>query len=293
MKQTILVIFCLGLCAGLGFGKLKATTREADQKFSDQVNLALRQVGHQLLKLAGDERSTIPPVQITGSGEFTLKLERPFNYDTLPHLLNQAFLTYEIQRDYQVAIKHCNDNVLILGYNLTAFAQGNVPCIGREQWSECNNIVLTFAAPAGPLVETQGLLIPFFILTSLAMIGFGIFWIKNKTTVGSSAESGSNIPLGNFNFDYQNQTLQLGDQRQSLTFRENKLLYFLTSNVNEVIKRDTLIAEIWGDEGVMVGRSLDVFISRLRKLLKGDEAVMIKNIHGVGYRLEVMGLERD
>ena len=293
MKQTILVIFCLGLCVGLGFGKLKATTLEADQKFSDQVNLALRQVGHQLLKLAGDERSTIPPVQITGPGEFTLKLERSFNYDTLPHLLNQAFLSYEIQRDYQVAVKHCNNNALILGYNLTAFAQGKVPCIGREQWSECNNIVLTFAAPAGLLIERQGLLIPFFILTSLAIIGFGIFWIKNKATVGSSVESGSNISLGNFSFDYQNQTLQLGDQRKSLTFRENKLLYFLASNTNEVIKRDTLIAEIWGDEGVMVGRSLDVFISRLRKLLKGDDRVLIKNIHGVGYRLEVMGLKRD
>ena len=113
MKQTIRVILCLGLCSGLLLGNLNATSIEANKRFSDRANLAMRQVGHQLLQLAGDERSTIPPVQITGPGEFTLKLEGAFNYDTLPQLLNQAFLSYGIREDYQVTVKHCrfSDNL--------------------------------------------------------------------------------------------------------------------------------------------------------------------------------------
>ena len=61
----------------------------------------------------------------------------------------------------------------------------------------------------------------------------------------------------------------------------------MAQHPNEVLSRDTLIAKVWEDEGVIVGRSLDVFISRLRKLLKGDDSVQIKTVHGVGYRLEV------
>ena len=73
----------------------------------------------------------------------------------------------------------------------------------------------------------------------------------------------------------------------NLTFRENKLLSFLASQPNEVLKRADILAAVWEEEGVIVGRSLDVFISRLRKLLKPDSTVQIKTIHGIGYRLEL------
>ena len=129
MKHTILIILSLGLFSGFSFMNLNATASTVGQRFSDQVNLALRQVGHQLLKLAGDEHSAVPPVQITGPGEFTLELERAFNYDTLPQLLSQALLSYDIRRDYQVVVKRCNDNILILGYNQAAFASGEVPLL--------------------------------------------------------------------------------------------------------------------------------------------------------------------
>ncbi|MCB0579522.1 MAG: winged helix-turn-helix domain-containing protein [Phaeodactylibacter sp.] len=287
MKPVIFAIFCLGLYAGLSFVNFNATTSETDERFADKANLALRQAGHQLLKLAGDTTSAIPPVQMAGPGEFILKLESSFNYDTLPQLLHQAFLSYNIQRDYQVAIKRCKDNIPILGYNQAAFAKGEVPCVGREQQPECSDIVLSFTAPSEPLTRMQGAPLFFFLLCVLAVVMTGFYWKKNKKAAGASSVSGSAISLGNFSFDPHNQTLQLGGQQQQLTFRESKLLHFFVINANEVVTRDTLVAEVWGDEGVIVGRSLDVFISRLRKLLKGDERVKIKNIHSVGYRLEI------
>ncbi|MCO6477683.1 MAG: winged helix-turn-helix transcriptional regulator [Phaeodactylibacter sp.] len=285
MKPTIIAILCVGFFSTLSF--VNFNEKRPEEAFSRKANLALRQVGHQLLQLAGDERSAIPPIQMAGPNEFTLKLGMPFNYDTLPQLLNEALLAYNIRRDYEVVVRRCNDNLPILGYNRMAFDEGEVPCVGREQLPECNNITLIFTASSGPVTGIQAKRFSLFFLILLAIAGIGFFWKKNKTTAGSSSLSGSAISLGNFTFDHRNQTLQAGRQQRQLTFRESKLLYFLASNANEVITRDTLIAEVWGDEGVIVGRSLDVFISRLRKLLKEDEAVMIKTIHGVGYRLEV------
>ncbi len=289
MKQIFILIFSLGLFTGMSPKKLCATSSNAEQRFSDQVNLALRQVGHQLLKIAGDEHSAIPPVEIMSTSEFRLLLEKPFDYDTLPYLLNQAFLSYKINRDYQVAVKQCGGTLLILGYNQTAFARGEVPCIGREQQVDCNHIIVTFTTPPESLAMTKTWLIPLFAFGLLGLISFGIFWKKNSASeTPLSSPPDHSIQLGKFSFDHLNQTLQIEHQQHLLTYRENKLLYFFANHINEVLTRDTLIEEVWGKEGVIVGRSLDVFISRLRKLLKADESVQIKNVHGVGYRLALV-----
>jgi DNA-binding response OmpR family regulator len=72
-----------------------------------------------------------------------------------------------------------------------------------------------------------------------------------------------------------------------LTAKENKLLLIFARSPNAVIERTRLQKEIWEDEGVIVGRSLDMFISKLRKKLETDPSIQLINIHGKGYRLEV------
>jgi len=95
------------------------------------------------------------------------------------------------------------------------------------------------------------------------------------------------IQFGSASLDVGRQTLRLSGQAHKLTYRETKLLSVLASQPNQVLSRDHLMASVWEDEGIVVGRSLDVFISRLRKKLKDDPAVQISNAHGVGYKLEV------
>ena len=292
MNYKLLVIFCLGSCWSLFLPTLQATPSEAEQKFSNKVNLALRQVGHQLVLSQGDSTSTIPPVEIKSSekwgDDFRLRLEQPINYDTLPDLLHRAFLSFGIQRKYQVMVEHCDDNILLLGYNQAAYIDGQIACGGRDRSSDCNIIVLAFE-PAQSAFEQASSSLPFpLVFGVLGVFTFLFFRLKAQKTTDSSPASPTNtIALGSFSFDPQNQTLLQGEDQQSLTFRENKLLHFLAQHANQVVKRETLLAEVWEDEGVMVGRSLDVFISRLRKLLKADQKVAIKNIHGVGYRLEI------
>ena len=96
--------------------------------------------------------------------------------------------------------------------------------------------------------------------------------------------------LGLWTCDFSNQQLRLAEKTVDLTSKETKLLKLFCQNINSIIPRDVIQKAIWEDEGYFVGRSMDVFISRLRKLLRDDPAIQITNIHGVGYKLEVMGV---
>jgi DNA-binding response OmpR family regulator len=91
--------------------------------------------------------------------------------------------------------------------------------------------------------------------------------------------------LGQFIFDVDNNVLEGFDNKKRLTQREARLLAEFCKNTDTIIKRDDLLIKIWGDDHYFASRSLDVFISRLRKYLKNDPALKIENIHNVGYRL--------
>ena len=98
--------------------------------------------------------------------------------------------------------------------------------------------------------------------------------------------AGTDNQLGDYIFDYKNLSLRNGDYNKVLTQKEADLLNLFFLNQNEVIKRSDILEKVWGEDDYFLGRSLDVFISRLRKYLKQDESLKIENIHGVGFRLK-------
>lgn len=93
--------------------------------------------------------------------------------------------------------------------------------------------------------------------------------------------------LGEFKFDYANLTLHHPKEEKVLTQKEAEVLKLLCQNQERVLKRDEILKQVWGDDDYFLGRSMDVFISKLRKYLKEDERVQIVNYHGVGFRMEV------
>ncbi len=93
--------------------------------------------------------------------------------------------------------------------------------------------------------------------------------------------------IGKFEFDFENLILTFDDEKAKITQREGELLYELATRQNKVVKRKTLLEKIWGKEDYFLGRSMDVFISRLRKHLSKDKSIQIENVHGVGFRLIV------
>jgi len=100
-----------------------------------------------------------------------------------------------------------------------------------------------------------------------------------------SQEAPQILHIGSFTFDVPNLTLTREGKKTKITQREGELLYELGHQKNKVVKRKTLLERIWGKEDYFLGRSMDVFISRLRKHLSVDKTLQIENVHGVGFRL--------
>ena len=93
--------------------------------------------------------------------------------------------------------------------------------------------------------------------------------------------------FGGFLFDPRSLELKIGDQASTLTKKEGALLTELVKNRDKVVDRSDLLKKVWGKDGYFVGRSMDVYMSKIRKYLKEDERIEIVNIHGVGFKLVV------
>lgn len=90
--------------------------------------------------------------------------------------------------------------------------------------------------------------------------------------------------IGKFTFDTKNYLLSNATNKIKLTQRESELLHFFIKNKNKVLKREEILTALWGTDDYFMGRSLDVFISRLRKILVTEPSISIENIHGIGFR---------
>jgi len=111
--------------------------------------------------------------------------------------------------------------------------------------------------------------------------------LNRKLKSGSLKQANlSKVSIGEYSFDPLNQVLSLNSNKYRLTFKENKILQLLSDTKNELVKRDEIMEQVWGDSNYSTGRSLDVFISKLRNYLKKDPNIKISTIPTVGYILE-------
>jgi len=106
-----------------------------------------------------------------------------------------------------------------------------------------------------------------------------------KRSKGKSSLPADSYPIGDYEFDVKNLKLRHPTKEQVLTQKEANVLSYFCKNMNQVIKREEILKEVWGENDYFLGRSLDVFISKLRKYLKLDPKIKIINHHGVGFKL--------
>ncbi len=99
--------------------------------------------------------------------------------------------------------------------------------------------------------------------------------------------TGTSFGVGKYIFDYRNQLLLIDDNERRLTSREAELLKLLSDNRNTVLRRDAALTHVWGDDNYFNGRSMDVYITKLRKYLREDPEVEIITVHGTGFKLLV------
>ncbi|MEP6615103.1 MAG: response regulator transcription factor [Ginsengibacter sp.] len=110
-----------------------------------------------------------------------------------------------------------------------------------------------------------------------------VFLQRSKKAVMNNLQ----FQLGGFLFDSQNYTLVIDGKKEILTQRESDLLKLFCNNKNKVLTREQILKSLWGDDDYFMGRSLDVFISRLRKIISKEPSIQIENLHGIGFKFSV------
>jgi hypothetical protein len=111
--------------------------------------------------------------------------------------------------------------------------------------------------------------------------------LLRRINIKLESEEEKIIGIGSYQFDTENYTLTHPNFTKTLTKKEAQILKMLTKYKNQVTPRDIILNAVWGQDDYFVGRSMDVFITKIRKYLKEDKAIQIINVHGIGFKLEI------
>lgn len=122
---------------------------------------------------------------------------------------------------------------------------------------------------------------------SMEELLFRIHAILRRTNSNNNSVTNETFKIGDYEFDSQKQILKYNGRDQKLTTKESELLKLLCNNMNNVLERNFALNTIWQEDSYFNARSMDVYITKLRKYLKEDPSIQILNIHGKGYKLIV------
>ena len=259
---------------------------------SDDFDIArrevlLRRIGHEILLQSGDSTSRVLPVKKIAENEYQVSFENAFTFQPgfLVNTTQRLLAKDPLASDYVVNVLNCANASVVYGYAISKNKKDDiVACMGRRQPIGCYLINIKFK-PTGINTAKNGYLLG--SLSFLAFVGF-IFWrsVKPRKNLPVSQPAGM-FTLGSMSFDTETRKLMVNGETIDLTRTETRVLRIFALSPNEAIERSRLQKEIWEDEGVIVGRSLDMFISKLRKKLEFDPNVKIVVIRGKGYKLEI------
>lgn len=247
----------------------------------------LRKIGHELLLQSGDSTSRVMPVKKISENEYQISFEKEltFRTDLLVNTTHRLLAGDPLAKDYVVNVINSNQPGVTYGYAISKNKNDDIiTCKGRVQPKAPYLINIKFK-PAGLNIAKHEFLLG--SLPFLAFVGF-IFLrsAKPRKALVQNNQDTNTLNIGSALFDTQNRKLMANGQTIDLTGTETRLLLIFALSPNQTIERSRLQKEIWEDEGVIVGRSLDMFISKLRKKMEFDPNIKIVVIRGKGYRLE-------
>lgn len=248
----------------------------------------LRRIGHEILLQSGDSTSRVLPVKKIAPNEYQISFENEFTFQTesLVNTTQRLLAKDPLTTDYVVNVVNCANASVAYGYAISKNKKDDIiACIGRRQPLGCYMINIKFK-PAGITTAKYGYLL-LGSLPFLAFIGFMFLRsVKSRKALPGSKHTGI-FTLGSVSFDPGTRKLMTNGNSIELTRTETRILTIFALSPNEAIERSRLQKEIWEDEGVIVGRSLDMFISKLRKKLEFDSNIKIVVVRGKGYKLEI------
>ncbi|MES2110556.1 MAG: winged helix-turn-helix domain-containing protein [Bacteroidota bacterium] len=245
----------------------------------------LRRIGDELLSQSGDLTSRVLPVKKIAENEYQISFENELTFqpallvNTTRRLLSNDALT----GNYVVNVLDRGN--VVYGYAISKNKKNDiVACLGRKQPTARYLVDIKFK-PASIITAKNELLLG--SLPLLAFVGFIVFRSVKPRKVLPDGQFTDLLTLDTVLFDAKNRKLLINGKTTDLTGTETRVLRIFALSPNQTIERSRLQKEIWEDEGVIVGRSLDMFISKLRKKLEVVPDVKIVVVRGKGYRLEV------
>ncbi len=271
----------------LFFACFIACNSEQDN-FSKQVKIALRDTGNNLLLSENDSTSLILPVKELSFNRFQLAFNESLTFEpeVLVKHLEKSIKVSELPEHYIVEVIQCEDDEVAYSYQINVLEESTIiPCISRFLPKACYVIEVNFLKMENP---NSALHIGLGLFIGLLMLTFSIIWYRITNRKRSTQEKTNFESLGSFKFYPEQNKLIKEAEEIALSKKECELLAIFIERPNTVIKRDELTKKVWEDNGVIVGRSLDTYISKLRKKLQSDTSIKLTNIHGVGYKLEIL-----
>jgi len=257
------------------------------QHTDKRMEAALRKVGDRLLLQMGDSTSRVMPLQ-KEEEHYVISFQDSLTIEPgiLVSEVEEAFNDGSLTSYYLVEIRSCQFGEVVYSYEMNRLEQTDiVPCQSRSLPEDCYQVVFTVLDEVVPVEPTEEEETPWFwyLLAGLLIAIIAYLVLQNKKK--PKKEDPNLIRLGRFAFDTRNSELVLEDYRIELSAKEADLLMLLHGQANTQVEREVILNKVWGDEGDYVGRTLDVFISKLRKKLQPDPGLKIVNIRGVGYKL--------
>lgn len=294
MKPKIYIIF-LAVFSVIALSAGALSTDASEEFLEKRAVLVVREIGHQLLQKSGDFTSRVLPVKKSDKNTFLLEFQSQFAFmpDTLAKIVHERLSAANLSLDYMVNVYNCVSPEVVFGYEIRSKETDVVACMGRAQAKDCYKIEIKFTSDYR-VAKPMNVWWAFgFILaggTLFSLFNKKLFKKKfDEEPIVAVVEDIHFINIGKYAFFPERALLKLGEEQIDLSDKEAKLLNIFATNQNQVIERDRLLKEVWEDEGVfVVGRSLDVFVSKLRKKLQGDDTLRITSIHGKGYKLEAI-----
>lgn len=266
---------------------ISSCTAEKDD-FSKQVKIALRDAGNKLLLSENDSTSLILPVKKLQANKYQLAFNAPLNFEPniLVSQIESSLKASNLPEHYIVEVIQCEDQEVAYSYQMTAVLESTIiPCTSRFLPKACYFIEVDFFKRAVPNSK-YNFVLGAIIASFVALVLF--LWYKRIYLKRHEQEIINYESIGSFKFYPEQNKLIKEAEEIALSKKECELLALFIERPNEVIKRDELTKKVWEDNGVFVGRSLDTYISKLRKKLKSDTSIKLTNVHGVGYKLEIL-----
>lgn len=264
--------------------------KENDYEKSQTV-VALRNVAHQTLLISGDSTSPVPPVAVMEPDKYEISFNTivSIHPDSLVNSFISSFDDYTDKQRYVVEVKRCYSDEIVYAYEMFGTKEESIiPCTNRSLSRNCYKIHVSFRESGFSLGKSTMAIIASSLMFFAFISGSYFSGKSGVSPLQESAEVKENgVRLGLYRFIPEELQLIYEDQEITLTSKESELLHLFAKNLNQIVSREKLEKEIWEDKGVVVGRSLDVFISKLRKKLRNDADIQIVNVHGVGYKLAI------